>query len=248
MIKRSDDFNCFDENTFNNIKNIIENKSKLIDIVDEEKTAIAKQRELNIMGYNTEIVPFGSKFKIIAKKQELIDLREAKSSGMFKKLAWGRYYFTKENRLGDKNYDFDDGSIWKVIKGEDGIEYLTKEVDDNEEVVRHKSDDYLNEENYKKFASVLNIDTNKGSVIDMMVTSNMHKEINKFIDAQLESTISKKIQANNYIQSKEYNKEIKELVITSINNNIINKSNDIDSLIREFTEKMITKTNNFSIF
>ncbi len=102
MIKRSDDFNCFDDDVLNNIKNIIENKSNLIDIVDNEETALTKQKELNIMGQYAEIVPFGNKFKIITKKQNLLDLREAKESGMFKKLAWGRYVFTKENKLGDK--------------------------------------------------------------------------------------------------------------------------------------------------
>ena len=247
MIKRSNDFNCFNDDIFNNLKNIIENKSKLIDIVDDENTALNKQKELNIMGQNSEIVPFGSKFKIVAKKQEMLDLREAKNSGMFKKLAWGRYYFTKENKLGDKSYDFDDGSIWKVIKGEDGVEYLTKEVDENEEVIRC-SNDYLTDDNYKKFASILNIDTKTGSVLDMMITSNMQKEMNKFINTQLETTIANKIAANNYIQSKDYNNEIKELVITSINNDIINKNEDIDKLIKEYTEKQISKTNNFSIF
>lgn len=249
MIKRVSDYSGIDDKTFNYIKEVLDKKNTLIDIVDTEKEAINMQMELNVKGQKTEIIPYGNKFKILAcNKQDKVDLREAKNSGMFKKLAWGRYYFTKENKLGDKSYDFDDGSIWKVVKGEDGIEYLIKEMNNEDDVVRFTSNDYINEDNYEKFASVLNIDTKPGSVINMMITTGMQKEIGKLIDTQLDQEIYKKMVNNHYIQSKDYNNEIKEILISAINNSDIKNNSDIDELIKKHSEKMVTKTNNFSLF
>lgn len=247
MIKRVSDYTGIDDKTFNYIKDVLDKKSTLIDLCDSEKEAISLQKELNVKGQKTKIVQHGNKFKVVSVKQDRIDLREAKNSGMFKKLAWGRYYFTKENKLGDKTYDFDDGSIWKVMKGENGVEYLVKEVDNDEEVIRSDKN-YVNEDNYEKFASVLNMDTKPGSVMNMMVVSGMHKEIGKLIDSQLDKEISEKIAKNNYIQSIDYNREIKELLIHAINNDHIKHQSDIDELIKQHTEKLIEKTNNFSLF
>lgn len=253
MITRSEDFSIFDQKSLNKIANIINNQSKLIDLVNDETQAIKLKKELELKGFYAEIIPYGSKFKVTAKQKERIDLRLAQESGNFKKLAWGRYCFQRESGIGAFSYDFDDGSIWKVIKGEDGNEYLVKEIDEqSEEVIRTKvaSDKVnINDNNYK-LASLIafdnNIDTSEGSISEYLISTGSKDKLYKAIESKLNDVIISQIVNNYYIQSPDYNNSIKEAVYEAINNKEINCKEELKNLIKKCTEVMVSKSSNIN--
>ena len=136
-IKRYDDFNPFVD--FDKLAEIVKNDKKLFDIATTQEEADLMKSELNMSGFVIEIIPCDVGFKIYVIPGEIVDYKEAVQSGMFQKLAWGHYAFVKRSEYNDGKYNFDDGSIWKVIKDEDGKEFLVKEVDDiTEAVIRTK--------------------------------------------------------------------------------------------------------------
>lgn len=114
---------------------------KLFDTVSDKQLGITV-KELELQGYKVKVdivKPNVNNVYII--KQKKLPIKEAKLSGNFKKLAWGKYQYIvgKTNKFG-----FDEGSIWTVIKDEDGNEYLVKEISDDEErIVRCASGETL---------------------------------------------------------------------------------------------------------
>lgn len=253
MITRSEDFSVLDQQSLNKLANIINNQSKMVDLVDDKSKAVKMQKELELQGFSAEVIPHGSKYKVTAKQKERIDLRKAQESGMFKKLAWGRYCFERESRLGAFSYDFDDGSIWKVVKGEDGNEYLIKEVDDNDkEVIRTKvasNDISINDDNYKtamKLAFNNENELKEGSISHYLIAIGAKDKLYKAIEAKLDDTISSQIVNNHYIQSKDYNNYIKEAVYDAINKDQLKDLDGLKNLIAKCTEIMVTKKSNIN--
>lgn len=137
MIKRISDFSSFNEKELLHIKNIVSNKRELYKIC---KTQDEVDNAINILDNNKlkhDIVKQGSYVKIYYFNDNKIDINEAKNSNQFEKIAFNRYYFNKQSSLGGLHkYNFDDGSIWKVIQDKNGKEYLVKEVEENQ-VIRN---------------------------------------------------------------------------------------------------------------
>ncbi len=241
MISRIGDTGGIDNYSLDNVKKIIDKQNSTLKTVSSLKEAEIIKKEMNLKGQNVEIEKCINGFKILSKKQERIDLREASKSGMFKKLAWGRYCFTKESRLGDTSYDFDDGSIWKVIKDENGSEFLVKELDASDELVRTNIKNYIDKDNYEKFAIALNIENGDNSLVSMMVNNNMEKEASKMLDTKIDKEIYSILNGSVRLAS---NKELKELIINHINGDIIKSYSDMKNLINQD----VNKKNNFSVF
>ena len=137
MIKRISNFSSFNEKELLHIKNIVSNKRELYKIC---KTQDEVDNAINILDNNKlkhDIVKQGSYVKIYYFNDNKIDINEAKNSNQFEKIAFNRYYFNKQSSLGGLHkYNFDDGSIWKVIRDKNGKEYLVKEIEENQ-VIRN---------------------------------------------------------------------------------------------------------------
>ena len=132
-IKHYDDFNPLID--FDKLAEVIQNDKKLFDIAKDKEEADLMKAELNMKGFVVSLEPFENGFRVFVIPGEIVDYREAIESGMFQKLAWGHYTFIKRSDYNNGKYNFDDGSIWKIITDEDGKEFLAKEVDDTTEAV-----------------------------------------------------------------------------------------------------------------
>lgn len=255
MIKRISDYDILPASELEKIAEVVskkENKS-LFDIVDSEEKALLAKKQLKIQGYQVEIEPFGNKFKVIAVVPDKVKFEEAINSGAFQKLAWGRYSFQRESAIGMFKYDFDDGSIWKTMVGEDGEEYLVKEVDETDEdnVVRNKVasktiESIVSDNNVKNVVSIL-YDTNADNdLVNDMVNGFSENQIkvhvHNALDSKLNDLIANKIEKNQFIQTPEYIADVKSIIKVAIDNNDVKTSGQLEELIVAYTNQLITKT------
>lgn len=230
MINRNNQINISDD-FFNNIQKIIsEQENKTLYSIATFEKAKQEENELKLKGYNVKIEPWLNEYKIYIIDSPSIKLSDARKSKAFKKLAWGNYYaFQKQSDVNNK-YDFDDGSIWKVCKDENGEEYLIKEVNENEEVIRGIND-YINDDNYEKFAKIaFNLDNiSENQTIQYMVNNNLKKDaftvISKKMEEILNELICKNVNDINFIN------ETKKLVIKCIKEDKVSNLEDIKNLI-----------------
>jgi hypothetical protein len=256
IVRRFNDVdNAFDDNAFEKIASVVEekDKEKVLLITPDENKANVMCKQLNMQGYNAHVEQtVHGDYKVIGSHAERLDLRTAMASGKFKKLAWGRYCFQRNanETLGNEKYDFDDGSIWKVIKDEDGHEYLVKEVDDKDEdkVIRNselkaaasKKQIFVNEDNAKNIVQIL-YNFNNRFVDDMLkVASN---ETIKMLNNKLNECIAEKIAENKFISSPKYLSSITASIESGITDNKIKNMNQLEASVVEFTNKFISDTN-----
>ena len=256
IVRRFNDVdNAFDDNAFEKIASVVEekDKEKVLLITPDENKANVMCKQLNMQGYNAHVEQtVHGDYKVIGSHAERLDLRTAMASGKFKKLAWGRYCFQRNanETLGNEKYDFDDGSIWKVIKDEDGHEYLVKEVDDKDEdkVIRNselkaaasKKQIFVNEDNAKNIVQIL-YNCNNRFVDDMLkVASN---ETIKMLNNKLNECIAEKIAENKFISSPKYLSSVTASVESAITDKKIKDMNQLEAAIVEFTNKFISDTN-----
>ena len=256
IVRRFDDVNsAFDDNAFAKIADVVEekDKEKVLLITSDENEADVMCKQLNMQGYKAHVEQTAhGDYRVVGSHAERLDLRTAMASGKFKKLAWGRYCFQRNanETLGNEKYDFDDGSIWKVIKGEDGKEYLVKEVDDKDEdkVIRNsklkaaasKKPMFVTETNAKNIVQIL-YNCNNRFVDDMLkVASN---ETIKMLNNKLNECIAEKIAENKFISSPKYLSSITASIESGITDNKIKNMNQLEASVVEFTNKFISDTN-----
>ena len=256
IVRRFNDVDsAFDDNAFEKIANVIKekNKEKVLLITKDKTEAEVACKQLKMQGYNARVEPtVHGDYKVIGSHAERLDLRTAMLSGNFKKLAWGRYCFQRDanEKLGNEKYDFDDGSIWKVIKDEDGTEYLVKEVDDKDEekVIRNselktaasKKQMFVNESNAKNIVQIL-YNCNNRFVDDMLKTAS--NETIKMINNKFNECIAEKIAENKFISSPKYLSSVTASVESAITDKKIKDMNQLEASIVEFTNKFISDTN-----
>ena len=130
-VRRFNDYSFIDDNAMEKIANAVNNQEKIIKITDDEKEANLIIHQLNAQGYEAESRYKSGEFFVVARPRFRIPLKKAQASGQFKKIASSHYAFSRaaNNPLGIQHYDFDEGTIWKVVSGKDGKEYLVKELD-----------------------------------------------------------------------------------------------------------------------
>lgn len=190
---------------------------KLFDTVTDKQLNITV-KELELQGYKVKVdIVKPNVNNIYIVKQKKIPIKEAKLSGNFKKLAWGKYQYI----IGSTNkFGFDEGSIWTVIKDDDGNEYLVKETSDDEE------------EKIIRCASLIN---NPKELLNKLYKNNEvlndiddNKILNDILNNKI-TKICKNINANctNAELKKNKNKIINILKDANFNNNI-----DIYSLLK----------------
>lgn len=237
MIRRTTDDSIFSDSVLNNIANTVKKQDsrKLYRVCSTQEDALIAIKELKLSGYNYDIVEQNNKCLLYSIQPESIDLREANESGQFKKLAWGRYSFQKVSEIGDfQKYNFDDGSIWKVITGQDGKQYLVKEVDDEDEdkVIRVKlaklqkrAELNINNDNVNSIVNILFSDKNL-FFDEIIKDQNLGSLILEFVKNRFLSIINDKLVAMNITDE-----SIKNSVIDHVSNKVISgEINNIDSI------------------
>jgi hypothetical protein len=188
MIRRVSDFSNLSNDSFEKIAEVIKNKEnkKLYKICNNENEVTIAMKEIKLNGYNVEIEKLGEKYNVYSILPECLNLQEAEKSGNFKKLAWGRYSFQKVNSIGDfGTYSFDDGSIWKTITGEDGKEYLVKEVEDED------SNEIIRQASMKKKANNVLVDDNNYHTIMQILYHNSSTPTSQFMEDLFASDVVK---------------------------------------------------------
>ena len=240
MISR-DNSNVFSEESFEKLASKINkiNNRKLYKVCSTQEDVIESVKAIKLSGYNYEINNCGNKCNVYSIfPDDAIDLNEANKSGQFEKLAWGRYTFQKASAICDfQKYNFDDGTIWKVITGSDGKQYLAKEVedDDEEKVIRTKT------ASLNKRASI-NVDNNNASnICDMLFDTkdNFFKEImnsdsSQVVIAFLKNYLDKYIDdslKNNGILDTQRIENAKKVIYDKMNSNSIMNRDSLDKLI-----------------
>lgn len=255
MIKRFNDYSLFSTTDIEKIAKAVSDKEKttLFEVAETEEKALLAKKELRIQGYQVRIEPFGKKFKVYAILPETVSYTEAIESGQFKKLAWGRYSFqqqptfTRESAIGMFKYDFDDGTIWRVMQGEDGKDYLVKEVadTDDEEIIRTKvasNDDMtVNDNNVKTVLKILydNLDDN---FVKDLLASNLKNQLYSLIQGKLDNVITAHVEKNRFIQSPAYIAELKGVVRTAIDKDCIKSQVQLEKLVVEHSNQYVTAT------
>ena len=242
MISR-DNSNVFSEESFEKLASKINkiNNRKLYKVCSTQEDVIESVKAIKLSGYNYEINNCGNKCNVYSIfPDDAIDLNEANKSGQFEKLAWGRYTFQKASAICDfQKYNFDDGTIWKVITGSDGKQYLAKEVedDDEEKVIRTKT------ASLNKRASI-NVDNNNASnICDMLFDTkdNFFKEImnsdsSQVVIAFLKNYLDKYIDdslRNNGILDTQRIENAKNVIYDKMNSNSIMNRDSLDKLIMD---------------
>ena len=242
MISR-DNSNVFSEESFEKLASKINkiNNRKLYKVCSTQEDVIESVKAIKLSGYNYEINNCGNKCSVYSIfPDDAIDLSEANKSGQFEKLAWGRYTFQKASAICDfQKYNFDDGTIWKVITGSDGKQYLAKEVedDDEEKVIRNKT------ASLNKRASI-NVDNNNASnICDMLFDTkdNFFKEImnsdsSQVVIAFLKNYLDKYIDdslKNNGILDTQRIENAKKVIYDKMNSNSIMNRDSLDKLIMD---------------
>lgn len=254
MITRITDQSFFSNEFLDKIAKVVEKKEneKLFDIVDNEEKALLIKKELKVQGYQVRIESFGKKFKVIAIIPNKIELESAVQSGAFKKLAWGRYCFQRPQEItaafGMFKYDYDDGSIWRVMTGEDGKEYLIKEVEDEleDEVIRVKvaniEEYYVNDNNVKSVIAILYDSLEGNEFVNEILQSNLKSNIHSFLNDKLKKIINCEIEQSQFIKSPSYASELKGLIQTAINTKQLTTRGQLKSLVADYTKSVIEKT------
>lgn len=255
MIKRNDDFGFIDDSFFTKLAEVVkeQEEKKTVEITKDAKRAQIVSKQLAVLGYHTEIHETNGTYKVIAFPKKRLDFYEAMQSGQFRKVAWGMYSFNRQanEQLGFTKYDFDDGSIWKVVKGSDGKDYLVKEVDDKDEnkVVRTKTkqstpkvaslENDVTKENVKDVIHLLYDNVNDDFIDDMLQSS--ANELLKMVEEKLKNTINASIQMNKFISSPKFAKDIKKEIVNGINKKQIHTVAQLKYQIKKLGSKIVAE-------
>lgn len=216
MVNRIQDYHCFDDKTFAELEAKLNIKNKTY---DNQKTAELHQAitggtidKIN----NTYIVTTPTK----------IDFNKAMDNNLFKKVGWGEYLyagFTGTQGFTDK-YNFDDGSIWYVQTDEQGNEFLVKQVDDKDELVRVASNNsIIKANNLAKMAQILNIEGVDSKTVaflkqDTALIKRACVTVNTLLTNYVKDYVSKK----HYVEDKQKLKTALKVIGNTVDN-IANK-------------------------
>lgn len=250
MIQRVGDFSTLSNDSFEKIAKVVEEKDnkKLYKICSCEEEVSIASKEIKLSGYNCQIEKIGDQYNVYSFAKKAITLNEAEQSGSFKKLAWGRYCFQKSSSINNfLDYNFDDGSIWRVISNDNGQQFLIKETEENDEdeVIRKTasinkiaSSEIVTEQNYKQIIHVLYPNFEEVDFFkDIMNINIIEKEIIKMLSDKINILITEKLQQYNIVDTNIIN-NIKDELLSQINSKKIIDKNSLEESIYNYIEKL----------
>lgn len=255
MIRRTDDYSAFSNKDLNKIANVVKKaeSKKLYDIYENADEAHVVAAELKIKGFHSDVYQVGGKFQVFASTPDSISLEQAEQSGQFKKLAWGRYSFQKESAIGMFDFNFNDGTIWKLSQDENGNQILIKEVeDDNEdEVVRNKQMNnnvktagvkkiasYVSDNTFSKVAGIFYGPQNEDWIQLILSTDQKYSIMNKLND-KFDKVVNEKI-ANCQITDEDEIDEVKGLIMTALATDI-SSLESLDNFLNHYVQDKVEK-------
>lgn len=247
MIKRVGDYSSLSDDDFDRILSVVKKRDdkRLFSVFKNEDDAKIAVAELRLKGYRTSLERMGDEYRVFYLLSESVPFDEAERSGQFKKLAWGRYCFQKQSGLGVFNYDFDDGSIWRVATDEDGNLILVKEIDDDdpEVVIRDKrkvkvahSDSigirYVTDSSLRTALGLLYNDHPSDAFIDDVRGLDVHvkEALYSTLDSKLDSVINGRLMELG-IDDETTIDEVKRLVATALVTTNVSDTGSFDRLI-----------------
>ena len=242
MINRINDFNCFDDSDFLKLKTIL----------NKEKTNCLNKKEAELhknIKNNVNIQETINGYQVV--DNDKFNFNEAMLSGLFKKIAWGEYLYNGRQDNFSSKYSFDDGSIWKVEKDENGNEYLIKEIDDDNNLVRVASDEkiIINNKNCENAINLLSIFQDKDEILNYILNDkNIKKLVFEKINNDIKNYVQEYISKNKYIESKDMLEDIMNIVGRLLNSNEIKTLSDLDKTIKTICDKTIKIESNYSFF
>lgn len=250
MIKRTDDYNVFSDDVLNKIASAVKKSEnrKLYDTYEDRNQAHIVKAELEIKGFQAEVFNSNGKYHVYSIVPDSVDLKTAEESGQFKKLAWGRYCFQRESAIGD--FNFDDGSIWKLSQDENGNSILIKEVseEDDEEVVRgtkktagliKEASAYTNDSNLKSIISMLYTQPFDENFITDLMASSAKQTVFDMFDKKLDETVLEKIETIG-VTDQSVVEELKNLISSSIGSQITNDET-LENFISTYLDQKMDK-------
>lgn len=255
MISRVDDFNILSSESFDKIAKVVYNNEskKLYKICNSNEEAVIATNELKLEGFKCAIDKVGNIINVYRIIPERVELKQAELDGGFKKLAWGRYCFQRQNSInGLTDYNFDDGSIWRLVTGDDGKEYLVKDVDDADDnkVVRKKvasmekkANKYTTDSNIKNTLQIIYNDSSIGNsaFVSDLILSPIKDSLYSLLDEKINELIDEKLQQQAIMESTTID-NVKNFIAENItSNNIVDNASFnsyMDSRIKDIQEAM----------
>lgn len=178
-----------------------------------------------------------------------VGYKEAMSSGMFKRIGWGEYLYN--GRIDDfsTKYKFDDGAIWRVEKDDAGNEFLVKEVDENNNLLRTASNEiYINSDNCKMAMNLLSIKSKDDLLSFILEDKNISNLIYNKINNVIKKYVQNYITDNKYIESKELLNDIMNVISRMLSTKEINDLDDLNNVIKTMCNKIEVVNDSFSFF
>lgn len=260
MIRRTNDYSVLSNKELDKIASVvnkIDNK-ELFDTFDSKQQADIACAELKVKGFKPEVEQTSNgKYKVYTAKSQRISLNDAEQSGQFKKLAWGRYCFQRQSGIGELfNFNFNDGSIWKLATDEQGNQVLVKEVEEDEEqtpvrnpqinqsqqvktALKRKDVRYTSDVSFKTIANIL-YDASFGDSFLHDATPEVKHSLYTMFNNKMDKLISSKL-AEHGIEDENIVEEIKKLTATALTMEVNSKytlSKFINSAVKEHLEKV----------
>jgi hypothetical protein len=264
MIRRTDDFSGLSNQDLSKIASVVSKKEskKLFDVYDSEKKAVLASSELKINGYQVEVLKNGEKYDVYTIQPDTVTFDDAEKSGQFKKLAWGRYCFQRESKLGLFDYNFNDGSIWKLSTDAQGNKVLVKQVEEEnpDETIRFADTeqkqqidvdltttkvaankrtrfDFVNPNSLDAVSKILyNAKLNAELRKDIIVSNS--KNLLNSMNVKFNEMVDEKIEEMGLTGDKE---EIKSLMLTALDEEITSRET-LNSFLKKFKQDKLEKT------
>lgn len=251
MIRRTEDYSMFSNKEMEKIAQAIKksDSKKLYDTFEIDKIDIARTavKQLKVQGYHAELYNTGSKLEVYVIAPEKVSLKEAEQSGSFKKLAFGRYSFQKNSSLEMHNYNFDDGSIWRIAVDSDGTSILVKEVDDEDAPIRGMdkragltrtaAPAIVTISNYRNaaqllFSNVTSLNQAGNEFLEALFEGPLKNQIIDQLNQQIETYIDNSLSLLNFVEGQI--EEIKGMISEGITSSQFNTLASIDQFINSY--------------
>lgn len=246
MINRIGEFNCLDEKEFLKLESILNNNKKVEAKYDNKKEA---ELHKNIKK-NTSIEQNIDGYYVVDNYK--VRLSDAISTGLFKKVSWGSYLYNGRNTTFPDKYSFDDGSIWKIEVDENGNEYLVKQVDDDNNLIRtakNNEEVYINNSNYNNAIKVLSLFKDDNDLLKFLLNDEgIQKILFNYINDNIKEYIKNYLTINS-IESESLLNDIMNIIGRMLKNNDIKNLKDLDNVIKTICEKTTNKlSKDYSFF
>ena len=244
MINRiADKFASISDECFEHLAEVLENKDnkKLFSIVNSEVKANDIKKQLIANGYNVSINKDKNMFKIFYSSSQPKIKVTASTMSCFNNIG-GNLYKAFQKVAGVYDYDFDDGSIWRIEKFDDG-EYLVKEInsDDENDVIRKKTaskNKSMNDDIFKKIMKMFYGEHTDEIVEDAIKNKSLKNEFEHILNKKIDKEIASSLKKHNFIVSE---KHINDLRTKALNEKSIMSKIDLDRFVRKESNKYDSK-------